>query len=111
MDQEDYEGEPSVEDISDVPGLQQGNPNKELEKLLVFKVYKRRWFVLFVLCLLNCSNAVVSQSINCVALSLASDNPRRPGIFQSTHCLWCKLSHAVFLKLSGSLLRSDSKLN
>jgi len=24
-----------------------------------FKVYKRRWFILFVLCLLNCSNAMV----------------------------------------------------
>lgn len=24
-----------------------------------FKVYRRRWFILFVLCLLNCSNAVV----------------------------------------------------
>lgn len=24
-----------------------------------FRVYKRRWFILFVLCLLNCSNAMV----------------------------------------------------
>lgn len=34
-------------------------PNTELKKLLVFKVYKRRWFVLLVLCLLNCSNATI----------------------------------------------------
>lgn len=26
-----------------------------------FKVYKRRWFILFVLCLLNCSNAMVGS--------------------------------------------------
>ncbi|KAF0040152.1 hypothetical protein F2P81_008387 [Scophthalmus maximus] len=36
-------------------------PNPELKKLLLFKVYKRRWFVLLVLCLLNCSNAMVSD--------------------------------------------------
>ncbi|XP_042349634.1 solute carrier family 49 member A3 [Plectropomus leopardus] len=40
---------------SDVPRT----PNKELKKLLFFKVYKRRWFVLLVLCLLNCSNATI----------------------------------------------------
>ncbi|XP_035504994.1 solute carrier family 49 member A3 [Scophthalmus maximus] len=34
-------------------------PNPELKKLLLFKVYKRRWFVLLVLCLLNCSNAMI----------------------------------------------------
>ncbi|XP_049603968.1 solute carrier family 49 member A3 [Syngnathus scovelli] len=34
-------------------------PNDELKKLLHFKVYKRRWFVLLVLCLLNCSNAML----------------------------------------------------
>ncbi|KAM6980825.1 solute carrier family 49 member A3 [Aplochiton taeniatus] len=28
-------------------------------KPLVFKVYKRRWFILFVLCVLNCSNAML----------------------------------------------------
>ncbi|XP_034454979.1 solute carrier family 49 member A3 isoform X2 [Hippoglossus hippoglossus] len=33
-------------------------PNVELRKLLFFKVYKRRWFVLLILCLLNCSNAM-----------------------------------------------------
>ncbi|XP_072251251.1 solute carrier family 49 member A3 [Leuresthes tenuis] len=31
----------------------------ELKKLLLFKVYKRRWFMLLVLCLLNCSNATI----------------------------------------------------
>ncbi|XP_077387862.1 solute carrier family 49 member A3 isoform X2 [Festucalex cinctus] len=35
------------------------HPNDELKKLLAFKVYKRRWFVLLVLCLLNCSNATL----------------------------------------------------
>lgn len=34
-------------------------PNTELEKLLFFKVYKRRWFILLVVCLLNCSNATI----------------------------------------------------
>ncbi|XP_008289945.1 solute carrier family 49 member A3 isoform X2 [Stegastes partitus] len=34
-------------------------PSPELRKLLVFKVYKRRWLVLLVLCLLNCSNATL----------------------------------------------------
>ncbi|KAM4622164.1 solute carrier family 49 member A3 [Polymixia lowei] len=34
-------------------------PIRELDKLVVFKVYKRRWFVLFVLCLLNCSNSML----------------------------------------------------
>ncbi|KAL6117331.1 slc49a3 [Pungitius sinensis] len=36
-----------------------GTPNAELKKLLFFKVYRRRWFVLLVLCLLNCSNATL----------------------------------------------------
>lgn len=40
---------------SDVPRT----PNPELKKLLFFKVYKRRWFVLLLLCLLNCSNATI----------------------------------------------------
>nr|XP_046262143.1 solute carrier family 49 member A3 [Scatophagus argus] len=40
---------------SNVPRI----PNTELSKLLVFRVYKRRWFVLLVLCLLNCSNATL----------------------------------------------------
>ncbi|KAI3351420.1 hypothetical protein L3Q82_020277 [Scortum barcoo] len=34
-------------------------PNPDLKKLLVFKVYKRRWFVLLLVCLLNCSNATI----------------------------------------------------
>ncbi|KAM3612005.1 uncharacterized protein V6R79_000852 [Siganus canaliculatus] len=33
--------------------------SEDLKKLLCFKVYKRRWFVLLVLCLLNCSNATI----------------------------------------------------
>lgn len=33
--------------------------NEDLKKLLSFKVYKRRWFVLLLLCLLNCSNATI----------------------------------------------------
>ncbi|KAI4819739.1 hypothetical protein KUCAC02_004975 [Chaenocephalus aceratus] len=46
-----------------IPGL----PNTELKKLLSFKVYKRRWFVLLVLCLLNCSNATLWLSFAPVA--------------------------------------------
>ena len=46
----------SVSSHVDVPRI----PNPQLKKLLFFKVYKRRWFVLLVLCLLNCSNATVS---------------------------------------------------
>ncbi|XP_076143346.1 solute carrier family 49 member A3-like [Alosa pseudoharengus] len=34
-------------------------PNQVLLKLLQFKVYRRRWFILLVLCLLNCSNAML----------------------------------------------------
>ncbi|XP_030001600.1 solute carrier family 49 member A3 [Sphaeramia orbicularis] len=44
-----------AEEPCDVPTQVSG----ELKKLLVFKVYKRRWFVLLVLCLLNCSNATL----------------------------------------------------
>uniref|UniRef100_A0A3P9L6L8 Solute carrier family 49 member 3 n=1 Tax=Oryzias latipes TaxID=8090 RepID=A0A3P9L6L8_ORYLA len=36
-----------------------GGAQSELRKLLSFKVYKRRWLVLLVLCLLNCSNATI----------------------------------------------------
>ncbi|XP_044060304.1 solute carrier family 49 member A3 [Siniperca chuatsi] len=50
------EASPEVQTVSsDVPT----RPNTELKKLLLFKVYKRRWFVLLVLCLLNCSNATI----------------------------------------------------
>ncbi|CAB1337304.1 unnamed protein product [Coregonus sp. 'balchen'] len=45
------------DNISDV--VVRSKPNPILEKLLVFKVYKRRWFILFVLCLLNCSNSML----------------------------------------------------
>ncbi|XP_062405536.1 solute carrier family 49 member A3-like [Sardina pilchardus] len=34
-------------------------PNQILTKLLQFKVYRRRWLILLVLCLLNCSNAML----------------------------------------------------
>ncbi|XP_028272850.1 solute carrier family 49 member A3 [Parambassis ranga] len=33
--------------------------SNNLEKLLSFKAYRRRWLVLMVLCLLNCSNATI----------------------------------------------------
>ncbi|XP_034545355.1 solute carrier family 49 member A3 [Notolabrus celidotus] len=57
-------------------------PNPELKKLLHFKVYKRRWFVLLVLCLLNCSNAtlwltfapVADQSAEYLKVSLQDIN-------------------------------------
>ncbi|XP_074505141.1 solute carrier family 49 member A3 [Sebastes fasciatus] len=59
------DGEASIKEIQtvsakvsyddDVPRT----PKPELKKLLFFKVYKRRWFVLLVLCLLNCSNATI----------------------------------------------------
>ncbi|TNN67117.1 Major facilitator superfamily domain-containing protein 7 [Liparis tanakae] len=58
------------------------SPNPELKKLLLFKVYKRRWFVLLVLCLLNCSNAtlwltfapVADQSAKFLAVALDEIN-------------------------------------
>ncbi|XP_070769425.1 solute carrier family 49 member A3 [Enoplosus armatus] len=50
------EASPEVQTVSsDVPR----GPNTELKKLLAFKVYKRRWFILLVVCLLNCSNATI----------------------------------------------------
>ncbi|XP_012717305.3 solute carrier family 49 member A3 [Fundulus heteroclitus] len=36
-----------------------GKPNPQPTRLLSFKLDKRRWFVLLVLCLLNCSNATI----------------------------------------------------
>ncbi|CAJ1059181.1 solute carrier family 49 member A3 [Xyrichtys novacula] len=56
--------------------------NSQLKKLLHFKVYKRRWFVLLVLCLLNCSNAtlwltfapVADQSAQYLQVSLEDIN-------------------------------------
>ncbi|KAF7655320.1 hypothetical protein LDENG_00057510, partial [Lucifuga dentata] len=53
------EGESSSEVHVDSSPNVPSKPNKDLQKLLVFKVYKRRWFVLLVLCLLNCSNAMI----------------------------------------------------
>uniref|UniRef100_UPI003AAEE93F solute carrier family 49 member A3 n=1 Tax=Centroberyx gerrardi TaxID=166262 RepID=UPI003AAEE93F len=49
----------SAEGQTEVPSVAESKPNRELEKLLAFKVYKRRWFVLLVLCLLNCSNSTL----------------------------------------------------
>ncbi|XP_023249343.1 major facilitator superfamily domain-containing protein 7 [Seriola lalandi dorsalis] len=51
-------GEVSSE-VQTVSSDEPRRPNPELRKLLVFKVYNRRWFVLLVLCLLNCSNATI----------------------------------------------------
>ncbi|XP_010898774.1 solute carrier family 49 member A3 isoform X2 [Esox lucius] len=36
-----------------------GEADPVLGKHFVFKVYKRRWFILFVLCVLNCSNSML----------------------------------------------------
>ncbi|XP_018535134.1 solute carrier family 49 member A3 [Lates calcarifer] len=76
----DGEASPEVQTVSseDVPRT----PNPELKKLLFFKVYKRRWFVLLVLCLLNCSNAmlwltfapVANQSAQYLKVSLEDIN-------------------------------------
>ncbi|XP_024116141.1 solute carrier family 49 member A3 [Oryzias melastigma] len=45
-------------DVRECSGVS-GGANLELQKLQSFKVYRRRWFVLLVLCLLNCSNATI----------------------------------------------------
>ncbi|XP_054648649.1 solute carrier family 49 member A3 [Dunckerocampus dactyliophorus] len=45
--------------LIDVASPGERAPNTALRKLLHFKVYKRRWFVLLLLCLLNCSNATL----------------------------------------------------
>ncbi|KAM7418155.1 hypothetical protein PAMA_017685 [Pampus argenteus] len=52
-------GEPSSENHTEVPAEVPTSPNPELKKLLDFKVYRWRWFVLLVLCLVNCSNATI----------------------------------------------------
>ncbi|XP_043983054.1 solute carrier family 49 member A3 [Gambusia affinis] len=52
-------GGETTSDIRTVYGAVSGNPNLNPTRLLCFKVYKRRWFVLLVLCLLNCSNATI----------------------------------------------------
>ncbi|XP_029283735.1 solute carrier family 49 member A3, partial [Cottoperca gobio] len=54
---EDGEASTEVQTVS--AGVLPKAPNTDLKKLLFFKVYKRRWFVLLVLCLLNCSNATI----------------------------------------------------
>lgn len=48
-----------VSHIQPISAANSGEPNLELRKLLLFKTYKSRWFVLLVLCLLNCSNATI----------------------------------------------------
>nr|XP_020449687.1 major facilitator superfamily domain-containing protein 7 [Monopterus albus] len=52
-------GEDLSEDCQTVSSDVSRRPNTELKKRLFFKVYKRRWFVLLVLCLMNCSNATL----------------------------------------------------
>lgn len=56
---EDYSGQ-SSEFRPASPAAPRTAAGAELENLVRFKVYKRRWFVLLVFCLLNCSNAMVS---------------------------------------------------
>ncbi|XP_036407290.1 solute carrier family 49 member A3-like [Megalops cyprinoides] len=41
--------------------------SQDLRNLVGFKLYRRRWFILFVLCLLNCSNAMLWLSFAPVA--------------------------------------------
>lgn len=61
---------------SDTPAPQKSHLPAEdrvkLKRLLVYKVYKRRWFVLLVLCLLNLSNATLWLSFAPVASQTAS---------------------------------------
>lgn len=52
-------GEESSPSVQTVYSSVHRGPNPDLRRLLRFKVYKRRWFVLLVLCLLNCSNATI----------------------------------------------------
>ncbi|XP_061690300.1 solute carrier family 49 member A3 isoform X1 [Syngnathoides biaculeatus] len=49
------------------PPAPASGPNDELKKLLLFKAYKRRWLLLLVVCLLNCSNATLWLSFAPVA--------------------------------------------
>lgn len=54
----DNNGEVS-NDIRTVYAAVSRGPNSDLKNGQLFKLYKRRWFVLLVLCLLNCSNATI----------------------------------------------------
>ncbi|MEQ2293803.1 hypothetical protein AMECASPLE_037300 [Ameca splendens] len=56
-------GGEATPEISTVYAAVSGKPNPESTGLLPFKVYKRRWFVLLVLCLLNCSNATRDSAV------------------------------------------------
>uniref|UniRef100_A0A8C8JHK6 Major facilitator superfamily (MFS) profile domain-containing protein n=1 Tax=Oncorhynchus tshawytscha TaxID=74940 RepID=A0A8C8JHK6_ONCTS len=53
------ENEDNLSDEFRVHVVIPSKPSPILEKRIVFKVYKRRWFILFVLCLLNCSNSML----------------------------------------------------
>ncbi|CAN9493201.1 unnamed protein product [Ophioblennius macclurei] len=55
----EHRGVSDVSEVDVVSSVGSGEPNPDLRKLLLFKSYKSRWFVLLVLCLLNCSNATI----------------------------------------------------
>ncbi|XP_039975893.1 solute carrier family 49 member A3 [Xiphias gladius] len=76
-------GEASPEVQTGSPEVPRGpDPDPDPRKLLFFKAYRRRWFVLLVLCLLNCSNAtiwltfapVADQSAQYLKVTLAEIN-------------------------------------
>ncbi|KAM9850073.1 solute carrier family 49 member A3 isoform 1-T1 [Aulostomus maculatus] len=78
----DDDGELSPEVHTEESDLEPRGHDPELKRLVGFKVYKRRWFVLLVLCLLNCSNAtlwltfapVADQSAQYLKVSLEQIN-------------------------------------
>lgn len=88
----DGEASPEVQTVSseDVPRT----PNPELKKLLFFKVYKRRWFVLLVLCLLNCSNAMVSNEFTFTPGYLTVNDEAK---LNDTEGIYCVVSVVFFL--------------
>ncbi|XP_056142611.1 solute carrier family 49 member A3 [Lampris incognitus] len=53
------EGGPGDNQNQNRVSVAHSKPGQEREKLLVFRVYKRRWLVLLLLCLLNCSNSML----------------------------------------------------
>jgi hypothetical protein len=63
----DYEGDFLNDPNDNVSGCIK--PTRELITRSTFKVYKRRWFVLLVLCLLNSSNAAVSKPLKDMAMN------------------------------------------
>uniref|UniRef100_W5MTM4 Solute carrier family 49 member 3 n=2 Tax=Lepisosteus oculatus TaxID=7918 RepID=W5MTM4_LEPOC len=56
------DGDSDSDDVIRVP-----EPNEDLTKLLKYKVYKRRWFLLLVICILNSSNSMLWLSFAPVA--------------------------------------------